>query len=71
MAGIKTSLVVTVLNEAATIKVLLKSIDEQERTIEEVIIVDGGSTDGTIELIKKWKRFGKSRLVLIEKKRCQ
>lgn len=49
---IKVSLIVTVLNEAETIQSLLESIRDQSRKPEEVIIVDGGSTDATIAKIE-------------------
>jgi len=48
----KTSFVTTVLNEAATITVLLDSLAGQSRKPDEVIIVDAGSTDATGDLIK-------------------
>jgi glycosyltransferase involved in cell wall biosynthesis len=41
------SLVATVLNESASISRLLRSLAEQSRPPEEVVIVDGGSQDGT------------------------
>lgn len=47
MARLKTSLVVTVYNEEKTILKLLKSIQKQSCLPDEVIIVDGGSTDTT------------------------
>jgi glycosyltransferase involved in cell wall biosynthesis len=47
----KTSLICTVLNEEATIKNFLNSIAKQTRNPEEIIIVDGGSTDKTLAVI--------------------
>ncbi len=44
----KVSLVVTVLNEEKTIEAFLDSIEAQTRKPDEVIIIDGGSTDWTI-----------------------
>jgi glycosyltransferase involved in cell wall biosynthesis len=48
----KTSFVTTVLNEAKTITLLLDSLQTQTKLPDEVIIVDAGSTDQTLDLIK-------------------
>jgi len=48
----KTSFVSTVLNEQATIKVLLDSLSSQTKKPDEIIIIDAGSTDKTTQLIK-------------------
>jgi glycosyltransferase involved in cell wall biosynthesis len=48
------SLIVTVLNEASAIGGLLDSISAQTRPPDEVVIADGGSHDGTPELIRVW-----------------
>jgi glycosyltransferase involved in cell wall biosynthesis len=48
------ALIVTVLNEAATIDALLESVAGQSRPPDEVVIVDGGSTDGTLEAVQRW-----------------
>jgi glycosyltransferase involved in cell wall biosynthesis len=50
----RVALVATVLDEAGTIRDLLKGIDEQTRPPDEVLIVDGGSTDGTFEELERW-----------------
>ncbi|MFH0943409.1 MAG: glycosyltransferase [Candidatus Beckwithbacteria bacterium] len=49
----KTSFVATIFNEANTINQLLDSIIQQTKLPDEVIIVDAGSTDLTIKLIKQ------------------
>lgn len=45
---------VTVRDEAATIEELLASLVEQTMAPSEVVIVDGGSTDGTLALLDSW-----------------
>src|SRR5437588_8353770 len=52
--GLSVSLIVTVLNEAASIAGLLDSISAQTRPPDEVVIADGGSHDGTPALIRAW-----------------
>ncbi len=46
------SLVATVLNEVGSIQTLLDSLCAQTRPPEEIVIVDGGSTDGTLEALE-------------------
>ena len=53
----KISLISTVLNEAHSLPALLDSIAAQTRSPDEVIICDGGSTDGTLELLRAERRF--------------
>src|SRR5688572_2610842 len=45
------TVVVTVLNEAATIEELLHSLAEQTHPAHEIIIVDGGSHDETLDIM--------------------
>jgi len=60
---LKVSLITTVKNEADSMERLLESLLAQSRKPEEVIIVDGGSTDGTLEVICAYQ--GKLPLKLI------
>src|SRR5258708_5517800 len=50
----RTALIVTVLDEADTIDALLESIAAQTRPPDEVVIVDGGSRDGTWARLQSW-----------------
>jgi len=52
----KTSIVITVKNEARNINRLLDSIFSLDYPEYEVILVDGGSTDGTFEIINSISR---------------
>jgi len=52
----KTSFITTVLNEEKSIKDLLDSLDKQTQKPNQVIIVDGGSTDKTVSIIKKYPK---------------
>jgi glycosyltransferase involved in cell wall biosynthesis len=52
----KVSFICTVLNEAKSIKAFLDSIEAQTKKPDEVIIVDAGSKDKTISIIKKYPR---------------
>jgi glycosyltransferase involved in cell wall biosynthesis len=59
----RTSLIVTVLDEAATIDDLLASVRLQSLAPDEVVVVDGGSTDGTWERLQDWAERMPLRLV--------
>lgn len=50
----KVSLLVTVYNVKESLPVTLTSIEEQDYREIETVIVDGGSTDGTVELIRQF-----------------
>jgi len=51
----KVSVIATVLNEGASIKQLLDSLVAQNRQPDEVVIVDGGSTDDTRSIIESYR----------------
>ncbi len=50
----KVSLVVPVRNEADSVDGLMSSVAAQTRRPDEMIIVDGGSDDGTPEIVEAW-----------------
>lgn len=58
------SLITTVFNEIASIDDFLDSVRSQTRQPDEVVIVDAGSTDGTVERLEAAAR-GDSRLRVI------
>lgn len=51
----KASLAITVLNEEKTIESLLSSILTQSVLPDEIVIVDGGSADRTVKMIKQFQ----------------
>jgi len=51
----KTSFVATILNEESSVDVFVKSILSQSKKIGEIIIVDGSSTDKTLEKLNRYK----------------
>lgn len=50
------SVMVTVLNEQATISRLLEALSQQTLSPFDVIIIDGGSTDKTLQILKQWQK---------------
>lgn len=52
----KVSLVITVLNEESTLDWLFEAVAQQTLPPTEIILVDGGSSDGTIKKIRQWQK---------------
>src|SRR5207237_6789585 len=52
-----------VLNEAASLPTLLGSIDTQTRPPDEVVIVDGGSSDDSLSTLQRWAEVSPARIV--------
>lgn len=50
------AVVVTVRDEAASIAELLQSLGAQAVQPAEIVVVDGGSTDGTLRILESWTR---------------
>ncbi|MBN1138929.1 MAG: glycosyltransferase [Anaerolineae bacterium] len=61
----KVSVIATVLNEGQAIKQLLESLAAQTRPPDEVVIVDGGSTDGTLDILNRWAVSGRLPLRVV------
>lgn len=53
----RVSVIATVKNEAGSIQELLDSLALQSRPPDEVIVADGGSTDGTLERLRAERRL--------------
>jgi glycosyltransferase involved in cell wall biosynthesis len=51
----KISVIIVVYNAANTVETAINSILEQTYKNTEVIVIDGGSVDGTLEILKKYK----------------
>jgi glycosyltransferase involved in cell wall biosynthesis len=61
------SVIATVRNEGDSIERLLESLSHQTRRPDELIIVDGGSTDDTLAKLQAWRNSGRLPLrVLLE-----
>jgi glycosyltransferase involved in cell wall biosynthesis len=58
----KVSLITTIFNERATIEHLLDSLATQQRPPDEIILCDGGSTDGTVAAIAAYQQRYPERL---------
>lgn len=62
LSTVKISFITTVLNEEESVKSLLDSINSQTIIPSEVIIVDGGSKDKTVDIIESFKNSEKNGL---------
>jgi glycosyltransferase involved in cell wall biosynthesis len=51
---VNVSVIATLLNEKDAIERLLTSLDRQTRRPDEVVVADGGSTDGTLAILESW-----------------
>lgn len=58
------SLIATILNEAQTVPQLINSLHAQTRPPDEIVLVDGGSTDGTFQILEKYAETLPIKLIL-------
>jgi glycosyltransferase involved in cell wall biosynthesis len=62
----KVSFITTIRNEKHSIELFIRSVFSQSLSPDEVIIVDGGSTDGTVEIINRLIAEGLPIRLIIE-----
>ena len=55
--GMRISIILTVLNEAASLPRLLDSLAGQSRQPDELVVCDGGSRDGTLAILEGERRL--------------
>lgn len=65
--GMKISVVITVLNEEKTVGKLLEALLAQSKKPDEIVIVDAGSTDKTVPIIRHIQKKDKRIRLLVEK----
>lgn len=64
MKNIKVSVLIYVLNDATHIEKCIQSVRMQTLQEIEILIIDGGSTDGTLDMIKKFAQMdGRIRVI--------
>jgi glycosyltransferase involved in cell wall biosynthesis len=64
---VRVSVIATVLNEGPAIERLLGSLAAQTRQPDEVVIVDGGSSDGTMDVLEQWAASDRLALRVLQK----
>lgn len=62
----KVSVIVTVLNEETSVSALLDSLLSQTKHPDEIVIVDGGSSDATVDIIKGLQERHKNIKLLVK-----
>jgi dolichol-phosphate mannosyltransferase len=59
------TIIVPVLNEAVRLSSCLKGLASQGSEVSEILVIDGGSTDGTRELVHQWQQHD-NRISMID-----
>ena len=54
MPRVPISVILTVLNEAEAMPAILDSLCEQTLAPDEVVVADGGSSDGTVAILERY-----------------
>lgn len=70
LEGLKLSVVVAGHNEADAMQRCLRSLGEQTRRVDEIIVVNDGSTDGMRDMINAMRRAGQIDIALSNQVRC-
>ena len=65
MNDIKISVITVCYNSEKTIERTLKSVLSQKVPVHEYIIVDGASTDGTLDIVRKYEPQFEGRMIVI------
>ena len=66
----KFTLVSTIFNEANRLHLTIEDLNNQSVKPDEIIITDAGSTDGTIDIVKKWQQKASYPIKLLIKPSC-
>lgn len=66
----KVSVCITVFNEEKSISRLLKSLLSQTKKPDEIVIVDGGSKDKTVEIIRRFQKKDKRVKLVVKPGSC-
>lgn len=64
----KVSLILTTYNSSKNLPKTLESIEKQDYPAIEVVIKDGGSTDGTLEIIKRYEKESHNQVIWSSRK---
>lgn len=66
----KFTLVSTIFNEALRLQDSIDDIEAQTVKPDEIVVVDAGSVDGTLDILNNWKKNSGISIKIIVKQRC-